>query len=1028
MLTLFCGLSAVGQTTTVGKEFWLGFTENDFIPGHSLEIWINAEERANVTILNPGGSFLNQKVVEPGRNSLVILPSELMSTLAGKNDFGIHVTSDTDISVYAMNKRSSSIDATAVLPIQSLDTEYYTIAHVKTDTISNDAGESNIVIVATENDTEIIVVPSVDTSEGWIGGETQTINLNAGETYHIKSEDDLTGTFIRSIIGSDRICKKIAVFSGNKSTNVGDCGPTKDHLMEQMPPISAWGQEFLFVPLQGRSGGDLVKIVASTDGTRVNIEGIGNIDLDAGEYYFEETLDGIRSITSNEPISIGHFSRSQGCDDMPSDPFMILLAPTEQGINAVNFSALPTFRSTTHYMTLVAPSADLRNITFDGVDITSEFTVQGNAAYATLQFQQGNHRLTAENGVLPYIYAFGDEESFGYLAGASLSDLDLAQIAESLEIEVDNQICVGLPTNFNALFDILPGEDPVFDTFQWDFGDGTLGLTQNAVHTFDQAGEYEVALTASSGRSLCSNAVTVVKTITVRELAINEFVGPLSVCPEVTDIVYSVDGPPGNTYEWFIEGGVITSGGNTGRITVDWGVANDSAFIKVLPVNLDQCNTDTLSFDVKINTALEPALPMSNRNDPNGICFGDFDNVQYSVALTAGSEYEWFVDAHGEILGSNQGNSVNVRWNGPGVGRIWYREYNPSISNCEGFSEPLVVTINEPIVAVPTITDVLCHGEASGTITLDISGGQPGDYTVTWDNGMSGASISNLAEGTYVATITDEIGCELVQAFEVNQPEVMEIVDAQGSSTLCFQENTGTAEIMVVGGVPFPDGEYRYLWEGNGAIRTTNTRQITGLRGGNYRVTAMDANNCEVVTNVTINEPPRLEADLETLLNPAVCPQATNGTAFVGAKGGTPDYQFFWSNNPGVDDQNASNLSKGSYSLRIVDANGCEATFNLDVAERFPKVVIPNAFSPNNDGVNDTFNAVTDCDLPYSMQVYNKWGTIVFSSNDITVGWDGRFEGQEAQTGMYSYIIFYSVTINDQTFEESYRGSFKLIR
>ncbi|MFY0594425.1 gliding motility-associated C-terminal domain-containing protein [Roseivirga sp.] len=1025
---MLCITSVQGQVNTVGKDFWLGFTENEFIPGHSLEIWINAEERANVTILNPGGDFLNQKVVQPGRNSLVILPSELMASLAGKNDFGIHVTSDTDISVYAMNKRSASIDATAVLPTDALDTEYYAIAHVKTDTISNDAGESNIVIVATENATEIIVVPSVDTSEGWLAGETQTFTLDAGETYHVKSVDDLTGTLVRSIVGSDRICKKIAVFSGNKSTNVGDCGPTKDHLMEQMPPVSAWGREFLYVPFQSRSGGDLFKVLAGTDGTRVNIEGIGTIDLDAGEYHVIETLEGIRTISSNEPISMAQFSRSQACDGIPSDPFMIVLAPTAQGINEVNFSALPTFRSTTHYMTLVTTSDNLRNIVFDGVDITSEFTIKGNAAYANLVYQQGNHRLTAENGVLPYLYSFGEEESFGYLAGSSLGNLDLVQIAESLEIENDNQVCVNLPTNFAALFDVIPGQDPVFDTFQWDFGDGTLGLEQNAVHTYTQAGEYEIALTASSGRSLCNNAVTITKMITVRELAINEFVGPLSVCPEVTDIIYSVDGPAGNTYEWFIEGGTITSGGNSGSITVDWGIANDSAFIKVLPINLDQCNTDTLSFDVKINTALEPALPMSDGNDPNGICFGDFDNVTYSVNQTAGSEYEWFVDSHGEIIGSNLGNSVNIRWSGPGIGRVWYREFNPLISSCEGFSEQLVVTIHEPIVATPTISDVLCHGESNGTITLDISGGQPGDYKVIWDNGMTGVSIGDLPIGTYVATITDEIGCELVQSFEVNQPEVLEIIDAESNSTLCFQDNTGIAEIMAVGGVPFPDGEYRYLWEGNGTIRTTDTRQISGLRGGTYTVTVMDANNCEVSTSVTIDQPPLLEADLATLLNPAVCPQETNGTAFIGAKGGTPNYQFFWSNNPSVDDQSTSGLGKGSYTVRIVDANGCEASLNVNVAERFPKVVLPNAFSPNNDGVNDTFNAVTDCTLPYSMQVYNKWGTIVFSSNDIGSGWDGRFEGQEAPAGLYSYIVFYSVSINDKTFEETYRGTFKLIR
>lgn len=1018
----------MAQVTTKGKDFWLGFTENDFIPGHSLEIWIHTEERANVTLINPLGDFTNVKIVEPGRNSLVILPSDLMALTEGKHNFGVRVTADVDISVYALNKRFLSMDATTILPTEALDTEYYVMAHVKNDTLSNDAGEANMLIVATEDNTEIIVVPTADTFGGWLAGETQNITLNAGQTYQIKSLGDLTGTFVRAVVGADRNCKKIAVFSGNKSTNVGACGPTKDHLMEQMTPISTWGKSFLYVPYQSREGGDMIKIMASEDATRIQIDGVGNITLDAGEFYQNEALEGVSSITADKPIAVGQFSRSQGCDDVYSDPFMIMLGAIDQGIKAVNFSAIPIFKTATHHLTLVASSTDLRNIFFDGIDITDQFTVQGAAAFANIVFQPGNHRVTAENGVLPYVYAFGEEESFGYLAGATLGNADLIRITESLAIQTDNQICVGFPTNFMAEFDVTLGEDPVFDTFEWDFGDGSIGLEKELTHTYDTPGEYEVVLTASNGRSLCNNSATITKTITVRELAINEFVGPLSVCPLVTGIEYSVDGPAGNTYEWFIEGGSITSGGNSGRITVDWGVANDEARIRVLPINLEQCNTDTLSFDVQINKALEPALPKSNGFSPDGVCFDEFENVTYSTAQTAGSDYEWFVDGHGQILGSNLGNQVNVKWNGPGVGQIWYREFNPGISNCEGFSERLIVTIYEEIRTVPTITNVLCNGESNGTISLAISGGKPGDYQVEWDNGFSGENISGLAIGNYTATITDALGCEFIETFSVTQPDVLEVSDVEATATLCFQEPTGQAEMIVTGGTPFSNGEYMYRWESNGNVITTDSRMVSGLKGGNYTVTVTDLNGCQASTDFVVSEPIQLEADLETLLNPSICPQSSNGTAFIDAKGGTPDYQFFWSNNSNVDDPNATNLSKGSYSVRIVDANDCEATLNINVTERFPRVSVPNAFSPNGDGLNDDFKPVTDCSLPFSMQVYNKWGAIVFSSEDVSVGWDGRFEGQEAPSGNYSYIIFYTVTINNKTIEESNKGSVKLIR
>lgn len=62
------------------------------------------------------------------------------------------------------------------------------------------------------------------------------------------------------------------------------------------------------------------------------------------------------------------------------------------------------------------------------------------------------------------------------------------------------------------------------------------------------------------------------------------------------------------------------------------------------------------------------------------------------------------------------------------------------------------------------------------------------------------------------------------------------------------------------------------------------------------------------------------------------------------------------------------------------------------------------------------------------MQVYNKWGSVVFSTEDVNEGWDGQFDNQPAPDGKYSYVIFYAGTLNDVAFEETFRGSIKLIR
>lgn len=75
------------------------------------------------------------------------------------------------------------------------------------------------------------------------------MTLDAGQMYHIKSNEDLTGTSVRAVSSGNNDCKNIAVFGGNVFTNVGGCGPARDHLLEQMFPLSTWGENFYSFPM-----------------------------------------------------------------------------------------------------------------------------------------------------------------------------------------------------------------------------------------------------------------------------------------------------------------------------------------------------------------------------------------------------------------------------------------------------------------------------------------------------------------------------------------------------------------------------------------------------------------------------------------------------------------------------------------------------------------------------------------------------------------------------------------------------------
>lgn len=1025
LLCTFFQTTIQGQVTTRGKDFWLGFSENEPTPGLSLEIYINADEEANVVLSTPLGNFFNTKLVEPGKTTLVILPDELMASATGVEDLGVHITSDKDISIHILNKVISGADATVVIPTQALDTEYYVMAHIKSDTLDNNARESNLLIVATADDTKVEIIPSVDTFQGWRPGSTNIVTLNAGQTYQVKSRGDLTGTSVKSIIEAGIVCKKIAVFSGNKSTNVSGCGETKDHLVEQMFPVSTWGDEFLYVPFQDRTSGDIVKILASVDETTVKVDGFPDIKLNAGQYHVFDSLYQVKFIDSDKPIAVGQFSKSQGCDGVPSDPLMIMVSPLQQGIQQVTFNSMPLFNTLTYHMTVVARRDNLNNIVLDGVDITDRFQVVGEAAYATIVFERGNHTIQSDAGVIPYVYAFGPGESFGYMAGSSLSRIISERVKESVEVIGPDAICVESTIDLRVDFEILPGTDPIFDTFFWDFGDGTSvlgekGDLREVTHKYDAPGEYEVIMVASDGSSLCNNAVVVTKKVTVTEFPENTLDGPSSVCPNIEGLQYAINGFAHDSYQWFISGGDIVSGANTSTITVNWGDVNDKAFIKVLPAtSANQCPIDTLTLTVNIDNLLVPGRPNSSNPVVDKVCINANGSITYTTPQAKGSMYEWFVNDRGRIVGGNTGNSIEIAWDKLGVGQVWFREFNPLSPGCEGISEVLEVTIYPELEVVAVLTPPVCRGEENGKIDLQISGSNNGRSDVTWSNGMTGSSISGLRAGDYTATIEDELGCTLVSTFTlVDHEELIASLELEGAR--CNGSNDGTAQVLIEGGL----GPYQVFLDGG---NTNVGNSLSGLSVGNHQLVIRDHAGCELNLQFEITEPDPLVA---ITTDQPTCVNVPSGTIFVEAKGGTRPYSYRWNTSPPQDSQLIQGLSAGEYSVTVTDANGCTFTFpQEEISERYPHIIAPNAFSPNGDGANDTFHVVYDCATSFQMKIYSEWGgEVLYSSNDIAEGWDGTFRGQDVQSGVYSYILSYWGEVNGIPFEEIVRGTVKLIR
>lgn len=1063
VLTFLCLFQAsMAQVTTEGTDFWFGFLQNaDTGTPAAMEIFITSNQVAKGTIeVFEDGRKIDFEIT-PGVTFRENIGSSVLNRYAASGSGfvqrkGFHITSDVDISVYAFNNRQFSADAAVIFPTNSLGKKYYASTYYEAapfdDVWTSQNSPSELLIVATANDTRVEITPSEETEDGKPKGTKFSINLNQGDIYQLTSLADLTGTLIESSADSDA-CKNFAVFGGNRWTRVTggqDClafstggggaatlsgGFAGDQLYEQMYPVNTWGRKYSAIPFEGRTG-YVLQITASEDDTRVEVDGQPTVVLNEGEFRRYD-MTNAALVNADKPIQVAQLSQSLSCDFFPGtadpagpgDPFMIMLSPNEQFLKRITFNALEATQITDYFVSVIVRTSDIDQITLNDlpVDPLLFFSTPGDRdfSYATISINRGeDYTLDSESGFIAYIYGFGQVESFGYVAGASLENLNLELIGDDETIGlIIEEGCVNSLIDFKVDFEVEPGETPRFTTFDWDFGDGDFAEGQSVAHNFVAPGTYEIQLIASDGGGACGNSEVVTRSVVITETTIDELTGPRSVCPDVSDIAYSVSGAADNTYDWLIDGGTITSATTGDNIRVDWHSANDNAYIKVIPINYLGCRGDTVTLDVKINKRLEPALPVG----ASEVCFTDRSNVVYSTPPTNGSAYQWFIDG-GTILSGEATAEITVRWDDLGMGSVWYRESNLFVSDCDGESEPLAVTIYDEITETGIVSNVLCKSGNTGEISLSIVGGKSGGYTVNWDNGMTGADLTGLAVGTYTATIADPLGCTLEAVYTVTEPDVLEITNSTIMDVRCFQESNGSINLVVSGGTPDAAGLYNYTWTGPGTNKATTQPMIEGLVTGDYAVLVRDNNGCEATMSFFIDEPPLLEPDLETLINAPICPNASDGTAFVDAKGGTPDYQFFWSNNETVEEQLGENFSRGTYTVRIVDANGCETSLEVQVDERFPKIFVPNAFSPNGDGQNDDFKPVTDCQLIYSMQVFNQWGAITFATNDISVGWNGTLNGQNVPDGKYSYVIFYSGSLNGVSFEETLRGTLRLYR
>jgi hypothetical protein len=416
-----CCVTASPDTT--GTEFWLAFPgnylETNFADHHAIkELYIVGSPGTTGTVSVPSPPYSSSFTMGPESVTIMVMPYDCdLNVENGITAQGVHVVTSAPVSVYGMDRDNVISEAFLGIPVTGLGTQYLVQSYYNSNTETPDSG-TQFAIVGIEDGTTVTMTLPVTTA-AMAGGVPYQFTLNEGQAYYLYNTvtgSDLTGT----IISSD---KRVAVFGSHQCADIPGNQVYCDYLIEQLPPLTSWGKQFVICPLASRNNGDTYRFLASQNGTTVYLDGSAIASLNAGQDY-EVIIDGAGMITSNNRILVMQYSNSTTYDGQTGDPCMLMIQPVEQYLSQfVVFT--PEYGFSENYLNIMAPSAAAGSVVVDGTTLLAgSFTVVGTSGYSVVRVSvsPGLHTITSSLPIAVSVYGFNVTEAYGYPGGFGVSD------------------------------------------------------------------------------------------------------------------------------------------------------------------------------------------------------------------------------------------------------------------------------------------------------------------------------------------------------------------------------------------------------------------------------------------------------------------------------------------------------------------------------------------------------------------------------------------------------------------------------
>ncbi|MBI4929861.1 MAG: gliding motility-associated C-terminal domain-containing protein [Bacteroidetes bacterium] len=527
--------------------------------------------------------------------------------------------------------------------------------------------------------------------------------------------------------------------------------------------------------------------------------------------------------------------------------------------------------------------------------------------------------------------------------------------AISLTVTPTNSTC-GNP-NGSAVA-VASGTSPPF-TYLWSTGATTTSISNLA------AGSYTATVTNAVG---CS---------TVQTFSISTSVGPnvsFTTTPSIctasngSATLTASGGAAPYTYAW------ITPANTTTTVT---GLASGTYSVAVSDAS-GCSNTYTTTVPLTMNTvSVTPA-------QINDLCFGS-SNGSASATPSGGTAPYTYAWSNGSVTSA--------------ISNLIAQTYSVTITDSNGCTQTASVTITQPTALTATasvVNNALCFNSTDGSAIAGGAGGTA-PYTYGWTpTGQNTQTATGLSAGTYNVIVTDANGCTNPQTVNITQPAIITLSNTTTIASCGISDGSATA--TAAGGT----APYTYLWLGVNPAQTSQT--LTNVPAGTYNAVVTDANGCNMQMSVTVPSTGPPVANF--LNNPDTVSLLDASIYFLDIS--TNAYTWFWnfgdSNDPTTSiQQNPIHTysDTGIYciTLIIADAGGVcrDTTIHCIKVEAPFTFYIPNAFTPNSDGINEMFTGMGTYIKEYKIWIFDRWGNLIWKCQTNgepqlapNCNWDGK--------------------------------------